>query len=74
MHCLQSVTNMITSILGYYNCTMYGEVRLSGGQSQYDGRVEICLNTGWSRVCTNNWGSEESEVVCRQLGHPTPGA
>lgn len=58
---------------GHYNCSTHGEVRLRDGQTLYDGRVEVCLNGRWSRICNSDWGIEESQILCRQLGHPTQG-
>ena len=56
-----------------------GDVRLVGGSTQYEGRVEVCINQVWGTVCSrrysswwwnyNSWGTPDSNVVCRQLGH-----
>ena len=53
-----------------------GRIRLAAGNNEREGRVEIFDGktddgdgTGWESVCANSgWGSEEAEVVCRQLG------
>ena len=50
-----------------------GQLRLVGGITANEGRVEICLNNGWGTVCDNSWGRAEATVVCRQLGYPTQG-
>uniref|UniRef100_A0A1X7V0V9 SRCR domain-containing protein n=1 Tax=Amphimedon queenslandica TaxID=400682 RepID=A0A1X7V0V9_AMPQE len=55
------------------NCTN-GDVRLVGGQSQYEGHVEICFNGAWGSVCTNGWDQPDAAVACRQLGHTGIGA
>ncbi len=31
-----------------------GEVRLVGGDSCNEGRVEVCMNDRWGTVCNNN--------------------
>ncbi|CAM9276058.1 unnamed protein product [Lampetra planeri] len=44
------------------------EVRLVGSDSKCSGRVEIIHSNQWGTVCDDNWGTEEADVVCRQLG------
>ena len=45
-----------------------GDVRLSGGGHYREGRVEVCRNQQWGRVCDDEWDEKDSTVVCRQLG------
>ena len=46
-----------------------GGVRLVGGQSAYEGRVEVCLSQRWGTVTDSEWSAEDAQVVCRQLGY-----
>ena len=45
-----------------------GSVRLVGGASQYEGRVEYCINGMWGGVCDNGWNDDNANTVCAQLG------
>ena len=50
-----------------------GDLRLVGGSSRFEGRVEVCVRHSWGTVCDDSWGSEEAKVVCRQLGFSAAG-
>ena len=50
----------------YSACTT-GDVRLTGGSNEHEGRVEICMNGVWGSVCNSEWDDTEAYVVCRQL-------
>ena len=43
-------------------------MRLIGGNHYREGRVEVCRNQQWGRVCDDMWDEKESTVVCKQLG------
>ena len=45
-----------------------GDIRLAGGTTTNEGRVEVCINHAWGTVCDYHWGTEEADVVCSQLG------
>ena len=46
----------------------HGNVRLVGGDSDLEGRVEVCFGTSWGTVCDDSWDSNDARVVCLQLG------
>ena len=49
-----------------------GDIRLNGGKSKFEGRVEVCGADNqmriWKTVCNAGWDMNEAIVVCRQLG------
>ena len=54
------------------NCTD-GELRLGGGATSREGRVEICYERQWGTVCDDLWGTNDAKVACRQLGFSSYG-
>ncbi|XP_067469614.1 lysyl oxidase homolog 3B isoform X2 [Thunnus thynnus] len=43
-------------------------IRIVGGRSTYEGRVEVQVGSKWGTVCSTGWTTKEAMVVCRQLG------
>uniref|UniRef100_A0A2K6ENV9 Lysyl oxidase homolog n=1 Tax=Propithecus coquereli TaxID=379532 RepID=A0A2K6ENV9_PROCO len=48
------------------------KIRLSGGRSRHEGRVEVQVggpgSLRWGLICGDDWGTLEAMVACRQLG------
>ncbi|XP_041660917.1 scavenger receptor cysteine-rich type 1 protein M130-like [Cheilinus undulatus] len=48
-------------------------VRMVNGTSRCNGKVEVYRNGLWNRVCSNDWSTDEAEVLCQEVncGSPT---
>ncbi|NXR10572.1 LOX3B oxidase, partial [Semnornis frantzii] len=52
--------------LGFANHGL--QIRLAGGRTMFEGRVEVKQGSKWGTVCSDGWTTKEAMVACRQLG------
>ena len=50
-----------------------GDFRLEDGSSDSNGRVEICQDRRWIRVCIDGWDANQTKPVCNQLNYTAEG-
>jgi deleted-in-malignant-brain-tumors protein 1 len=50
-----------------------GDIRLIGGSTALEGRVEVCFSKVWGAICDSSFGPEEASVTCAQLGFQRAG-
>ena len=43
-------------------------IRLTGGPTIYEGRVEVFINGQWGTVCGDGIDTNEAETLCQSLG------
>ncbi len=69
----------ILASLYFFVATMFslgcpeGDIRLLEGSTALEGRVEVCINSAWSRVCEAGYDNADAKVVCTQLGYSSVG-
>ena len=59
---------MIINYSGTSTC-IDTDVQLVGGETEREGRVEMCFNGVWGAVCASGWNDIAANIVCKQLGY-----
>ena len=50
-----------------------GDLKLVGGISENEGRLEVCFDQRWGTINGDGWTHTDTQVACRQLGYSTSG-
>lgn len=62
------MTTMLPNLVTTLPPDVATPVRLMGGNSPFQGRVEVYLNNAWGTICDDSWDTTDARIVCRQLG------
>ena len=60
-------------VIYYTDGCVDGELRLVEGETEWEGRLEVCFNRRWGTVGNDGWTDVSSQVVCNAFGYDFTG-
>ncbi|XP_062609505.1 uncharacterized protein LOC134271297 [Saccostrea cucullata] len=51
--------------------TIESPVRLAGGSTPYEGRLEVFHEGRWGTVCNNGFDKTAAKIICNSIGYPS---
>ena len=71
--CVTVIRSMSVHTTSYTAECEDGDIKLLGGASEVEGRLEMCFNKRWTTIDGDGWTHTDTEVACRELGFSTSG-
>ena len=70
---LEGAGSAIAAVMLPVRATVFGlqngDLRISDGPSDKQGRLEVYRNGGWGAVCDDHFGNKGARVACKQMGY-----
>ena len=60
-------------VVVYADGCINGELRLVEGETEWEGRLEVCFGQRWGTVSNDGWTKVNNQVVCNSFGYDFTG-